>query len=300
MKRLLTRGNFLFLFLLSLILYFPSQVGEENPLAFIIAISVIEGCYLFFYFKKNDQSTTDADVVSLIYLSLGAWEVIAKLGISHPVLVPSPERVFYVFIDLWQDMLSGLFSSLNLLLWGVNLALILGISFGLFVGYLNRLRKAIIPIVRVISPIPPLVYTPYVVAVMPTFKIASIFIIFSAVFWPTFLHMIRRVGSVDRKIIDSAKSMDVSTSTMLFKVILPYTLPDIIGSLGTSVTSAMMCLTGAELLGASSGLGYFVRKYSDFADYTKVIAGIIFIGIFVTILFSIIRWIERKTIKWSY
>lgn len=56
-----------------------------------------------------------------------------------------------------------------------------------------------------ISPIPPLVYTPYVVAVMPTFKIASIFVIFSAVFWPTFLTMIARVSGMDPKIIQSAK-----------------------------------------------------------------------------------------------
>lgn len=56
-----------------------------------------------------------------------------------------------------------------------------------------------------ISPIPPLVYTPYVVAVMPTFKIASIFVIFSAVFWPTFQTMIARVSGMDPKIIQSAK-----------------------------------------------------------------------------------------------
>jgi NitT/TauT family transport system permease protein len=59
-------------------------------------------------------------------------------------------------------------------------------------------------------------------------------------------------------------------------------------------------LTGAELLGASSGLGYFVKKFSDFADYTKVIAGIILMGVVVTILVAIIQQLQKKLIKWQY
>ena len=114
------------------------------------------------------------------------------------------------------------------------------------------------------------------------------------------MSMIARVGSVDKKIIDSAKTMNVSLPAMLFKIILPYSLPDVIGRLAASLTSAMLCLTGAEMLGASAGLGYFVKKFSDYADYTKVIAGIIFIAIVITILNLLIAKLQSKVIKWKY
>lgn len=156
------------------------------------------------------------------------------------------------------------------------------------------------PIARVINTIPPLVYTPYVVAVMPTFRAASIFVIFSAVFWPTFMSMVSRVGNIDKKILDSAKSMGLSTFEMLFEIFIPYSLPEIISRLSTSLTSAMLCLTGAEMLGANSGMGYFVKKYSDYADYTKVIAGIIFIGLVVSVLNVLVQYLEKKIIKWDY
>jgi NitT/TauT family transport system permease protein len=189
-------------------------------------------------------------------------------------------------------MLQGVFSSLRLLVLGVGLALVAGVFLGLAVGWIPRLRGAVLPIANVISPIPPLVYTPYVVAVMPTFRSASIFVIFCAVFWPTFQNMIGRVSGMDQKIIQSAQVMNVSTPTMLFKVILPYCMP--------GIRAALLCLTGAELLGASSGLGYFVKKFSDFADYTKVIAGIILMGVVVTILVAIIQQLQKKLIKWQY
>lgn len=58
--------------------------------------------------------------------------------------------------------------------------------------------------------------------------------------------------------------------------------------------------SGAELLGARSGLGFFVKKFSDYANYTQVIAGIILMGIVVTVLTILIEWVQRKAIKWRY
>ena len=77
-------------------------------------------------------------------------------------------------------------------------------------------------------------------------------------------------------------------------------MPDVIGRLSGSVTSAMLCLTGAEMLGANSGLGYFVKKYSDYADYKRVIAGIILIAVVVTIINILINALQKKVIKWKY
>jgi NitT/TauT family transport system permease protein len=59
-----------------------------------------------------------------------------------------------------------------------------------------------------------------------------------------------------------------------------------------------MVLTAAEMIGATSGLGYFVRYYADFADYTRVIAGIFLIGIVVSALNYGISELEHKVVRW--
>jgi NitT/TauT family transport system permease protein len=298
MKLLLNRVNVLFLLDLALVAFLPSRRSMDAPWAYLVVLCLVEIAFLAYYAVNQRKSTLD--VASVGFLFLGFWDLMSRLNLTHPVLVPPPENVFYVFVSQRKLMLQGVFSSLRLLVLGVGLALVAGVFLGLAVGWIPRLRGAVLPIANVISPIPPLVYTPYVVAVMPTFRSASIFVIFCAVFWPTFQNMIGRVSGMDQKIIQSAQVMNVSTPTMLFKVILPYCMPGILSSLTGTIRAALLCLTGAELLGASSGLGYFVKKFSDFADYTKVIAGIILMGVVVTILVAIIQQLQKKLIKWQY
>lgn len=297
MRYVLNRGNILFAAALAVAALLPSQRKLDAVWPYIVVLFLIEAAFLFAYLRKGKKSTLDIATAAFGFLLL--WDVLSRLGMAHPVLAPPPENVFYVFVSQWEDMVAGIFSSLRLLVLGVGLAMIAGVFLGLAVGWIPRLREGILPIANVISPIPPLVYTPYVVAVMPTFKAASVFVIFCAVFWPTFQNMVGRVAGMDRKIIQAAQVMNVSTPTMLFRVILPYCKPGILASLTGTIRAALLCLTGAELLGASSGLGYFVKKYSDYADYTKVIAGIILMGIVVTALVAGIRLLQRKLVKWE-
>ena len=294
-KVIFNRGNLLFLAAVA-ILFVPTQRKMDWIVPYVVVLLLIEAAFLVAYIRKRKKSTLD--IASVSFLFLAVWDLASRLNLTHPVLVPPPENVFYVFVSQRTLMAQGVVSSLRLLLIGVGLALVFGVFLGLLVGWIPRLRGAILPIANVISPIPPLVYTPYVVAVMPTFRTASIFVIFCAVFWPTFQNMVTRVGSIDEKIIQSARVMNVSTPTMLFQIILPYCKPSILTGLTGSIRAALLCLTGAELLGASSGLGYFVKKFSDYADYTKVIAGIILMGIVVTILSAIVSQLQKKLVKW--
>lgn len=298
MKLLLNRANVFFLAALAIVLLLPARRPIDQPWVYVTVLILAEIVFLVAYARKGKKSTLD--IANVTFAFLGFWDMMSRLALTHPVLVPPPENVFYVFISQRALMIQGIFSSLRLLFFGVSLAMLAGIFFGLAVGWVPRLRGAVLPIANVISPIPPLVYTPYVVAVMPSFKAASIFVIFCAVFWPTFQNMVGRVGNIDRKIIQSAQVMNVSTPTMLIRVILPYCKPGILESLTGTIRGALLCLTGAELLGASSGLGFFVKKFSDFADYTKVVAGIILMGIVVTVLVSGLEWLQRRLVKWNY
>jgi NitT/TauT family transport system permease protein len=61
-----------------------------------------------------------------------------------------------------------------------------------------------------------------------------------------------------------------------------------------------MTLTAAEMIGASSGMGYYVRVALTYANYTKAIAGIIFIGVVVSILNIIIEFVKKRFVTWEY
>ena len=155
------------------------------------------------------------------------------------------------------------------------------------------------PIVKVLAPIPSVVYTPYIIAIMPTFRSASAMVIILGLFFPTLMQMIHRVHTIDPQIVNSARAMNVGTRDMVLRVFLPYMIPGVIGGLRVSLSTSFMILVIAEMMGATSGLGYFIKNYADFANYTNVIAGIILAGVVVTILNGVITLIQKKFVKWK-
>ena len=227
------------------------------------------------------------------------WELFTtQLNLLHPVLMPAPEAVFNVFATLYPELLANVWSSLTLLLMGAATAIIAGVLLGALVGWLPELRDVFAPIARVLAPIPSVVFAPYLVALMPTFRLASAMVIFLGLFWPTFLNTILRVVSMDRRIVDSARMLGLSSFEMVRQVVLPYLVPGIVGGLNGQLTSAIMMLTFAEMLGAKSGMGYFIINYTYFANYVNVVAGIIVVGIVVTLLNALINLAKRKLVKW--
>ena len=182
---------------------------------------------------------------------------------------------------------------------GFLTSLVAATVIGLFVGWLPKVRETVFPIAKVLAPIPAIVFTPYLVLLLHSFRFAAIMVIFLGIFWPTLMNTILRVESLDRRILDSAKMMGLSTPTMIFRVLLPYLYPTIVTGLKVQLPAAMLMLVMAEMYGASSGMGYFIINYTNYANYTNVVAGIIVVGIVVTVLDALVGLLIRKTVKWS-
>jgi NitT/TauT family transport system permease protein len=106
------------------------------------------------------------------------------------------------------------------------------------------------------------------------------------------------VSTVDHRVMDSAKTLNTKSVAMFQHILFPYCLPRIITGMNVTLSTSFMVLVAAELIGATAGLGWFVKYYSDFADYTRVVAGIIIIGLVVTLLNKLLLLIEKLLIKW--
>jgi NitT/TauT family transport system permease protein len=273
----------------------PSLASIDNKWVFLGVVILIEAALIV---KRASKSAND--IALAVFLLLFIWEFMStKTTKTNTMLVPVPERVFAVLRSDWSKIAQGIFSSLGLLFTAMGIALFLAISLGMVVGWFERLRKSILPVAKVISPIPPIVYTPYAVALLPSFRIASIFVIFNSMFWPVFINMIISVSTVDRRIMDSAKTLNTRSAAMFLQILFPYCLPRIITGMNVTLSTSFMVLTAAELIGATSGLGWYVKYNSDFANYTKVVAGIIVIGIVVTVLNKLLVMVEKILIKWK-
>lgn len=286
--------HILFLVLLFLILQ-PSVEGTDSFYSFLAVVIAIEAAIL-----AKHKSRVASDIGIIVFLVLIIWEYnTAKVGMKNAMLYPAPENVFGIFIKDYDKILQGIGSSMRLMFGAFALALIFGVGLGLLVGLSDRLSGTILPIVRVISPIPPIIYSPYAVALLPSFRAASIFVVTLTIFWPIFMNMILGVREIDKKIMDSAKTLNLSQSSLILHVLIPYSLPGIINSVSVSVSTSFLVLTAAEMIGGTSGLGWYIKYHSDFANFSKVVFGIVMIGVVVTILNVLINIVRKLLIRWK-
>ena len=266
--------------------------------AYITVLAIAFVIYVFGVHITRKKSASDIAVV--VFAFFAVWETAYKTGtVKNDLLIPSPEGLFHVFVEKPEEIWLDVLGSLQLLFWGFFLAILFGTLLGLLAGWIPRIREVLLPISNVITLIPPLMFSAYLIMVFVTFREAAIAVIFFAVFWPTFQGTVARVSQIDRAVIEAARTMGVGTLGMLGKVILPYCLPGIIRSISKSLRGAFMCLTGAEMLGINLGVGYFIEKYKSFADYRCVLAGIVTVGVITTVIDILVNKAEKTLIRWE-
>lgn len=279
--------------------YFTAHKAYYDSLPYIVVLIASFVIYSLTLFAGKKKSTSDIAVVLYGFFLL--WELSYKLGWVHnDLLIPSVEGLFHVYVEKPSEIIADVWGSVQLLFFGFLFAIILGTILGLLAGWVPRIREVLLPLSNVITLIPPLMFSAYLIMVLSTFRQAAIAVIFFAVFWPTFQGTVSRVGQIDYQIIEAARTMSVGTVGMLVKVIFPYCLPGIIKSISKSLRGAFMCLSGAEMLGVNLGIGFFIEKYKSFADYRCVLAGIVTVGVITTLIDILVNKIEKTLIKWEY
>lgn len=295
--------HLLLLVLLYEIMFVPNQRTTVRDYdALLVGIAVIEALFLFalcYCKRRGTLSTGPFDIILAVWLLMIVWELTTSvLNVAHPVLVPCPENVFDTFRKQWSLLLLNVGYSMELLLLGFALGLTAAVLLGLVAGWVPRIRAFAYPIANVMAPIPAIVISPYLVALMPTFRSASLVVIILGIFWPTFLTTVNRVQNMEVQILDSARTLQPSTMTMLTRILLPYILPGVISGLRVSMTTSLLMLNFAELMGATHGMGYYVQNSITYANYTHAVAGIFVIGIVVTILNFLVGKLQKWAIRW--
>lgn len=300
MKRIITASNIL-LAIITAELFYPHAEGKSYPhlAVFILILKAMQLVYAFIIKDNNKRKSSD-DILTVFYISFLLWQLLtARFGVLGKLLFPEPSIVFTMFTTEFVDMSKGLVNSIVLLASGYLLALFTAVPLGILVGWNGRLYRVFNPYAKVLGPIPPIVYIPYAIALLPTFRAASIFVIFIGAFWPIFVNTVHGVINIPARLIDFSRVLNIRGFRLYFRVILPGALPSICVGAELSLLFSFVMLTAAELIGATSGVGWYVRNFGDFGDYPRVISGLVFIGIVVTIITWGTTRLERRLLRWT-
>jgi len=243
------------------------------------------------------QGLFEASLVWIVLL--GAWFAAAKyLPLGDNPLIPSPTVVVRALWESLPELWVGTISSFTILVPGFVLATVLGVVSGLCIGTSPRLQRAFLPFVRVAAPVPPTVYIPYAIAILPTFKLSAIFVVFIGAFWPIFQNAAAGAHALEERYRDNARILGLEGFEYQRRVVLPAALPHIFSGMAVGLAFSFILLTVAELFGANAGLGRFVQYYADFGDYPKMVAGILYTGLITFLAMTGLDTAKRRTLFW--
>jgi NitT/TauT family transport system permease protein len=281
----------------------PDRISRDSlPLyaaGFAAALELLVLLALLFGGKKFPLDLV-CDIASFVHGALILWILCtAKFNILKESFFPPPGVVLEQAARDGGVIFANIGTSLGIVVQGYCLALVIAIPLGLFLGWSARPGNAAVYISKFLGSIPPVVYIPYGIALLPTFRSVSVMVIFLASFWPALAGTMAGALNVERQILDSARSLNVGKLSMLFHVILPASLPQIFTGCNQGLSVSFILLTSAEMIGARSGLGYYVKNFSDLGDYTRIIVGVLAIGIVVTVIVFFFNKVQRCLLRWK-
>jgi len=230
---------------------------------------------------------------------LAAWQIASgSFHFSGKYLFPTPAVTMKALWLSLPELMKGTVSSFIILVPGFSLAVVTGVAWGLLVGTVGGLDRMFSPFARFASPVPPTVYIPYAIALLPTFRLAAGFVVFIGAFWPVFLNAAAGAASLPQRYRDNARILGFRRIEYLWKIVLPASLPHIFSGMSVGLVFSFIMLTVAELFGASAGLGRFIQLYADYADYPRMVAGILYTGAVVFLSMGLLERVKRRALFW--
>jgi ABC-type nitrate/sulfonate/bicarbonate transport system permease component len=213
---------------------------------------------------------------------------------------PSIFQIFEAFLKNLSDreIYLHITASLLRILIGFLIASIAGISFGLILAYDQRLRDLKLYI-ELLRPIPPIAWIPIAIIIFGLGNASAYFIVFLGAFFPIFTNTYFGAMSIPHIYKNVVSSFEVSKFRYFFKILLFFCLPYIFTGLKTGIGMAWMSVIAAELIGAQSGLGYFIQLNRLLLQTDNIIIGMILIGIIGNLLQKLIEFAEQKIIVWN-
>ncbi|ROP60109.1 taurine transport system permease protein [Enterobacter sp. BIGb0383] len=233
------------------------------------------------------------------------WQIAATRQWVDPLLLPSltdigltAEELLadgYRQVPLWQHVAVSLARALG----AFSVAIVIGIPLGLLMGLSDGLSAVLNPFVQFLRPLPKIALIPLAVVWLGIGEASKFFLIFIATFLSVVVGAAAAVERIGRARIRVAQTLGASKRQIFLRVVLPDALPDLFTTVRLSIGIGWTSLIAAEMVAASSGLGWMVINASSYLRTDIVMLGILLLGGIGYLLDLLLLGLQRLTVPWA-
>lgn len=237
--------------------------------------------------------------VSLCLL-VGIWKVSCDKGWLPSESVPSPVVVWGALQRLHSSGMLWSHTRLSVERMAVGLAIgsSLGLSTGILIGGTRIGAMVLQPVMSVLAPVPPLVWTPILIAILGIDNSRVALVSIPTFFIVTF-GCVTGIRATDRRFVELAQAYGLTRFRMIRRVLFPSAMPSILSSLRTSAFLSWTILVFAEMIAASAGLGWLINDARTFGRTDDVGAGVLVVAVLAIITDFLLSLLQRRLTMWQ-
>ena len=233
-------------------------------------------------------------------LLLVVWQAASQFGWLSSRILPEPLAVARAFRTLAQsgELYMHVKVSLGRAIYGFVIGGGLGLLLGLLTGTFRSAETLLDTTLQMVRNIPALALIPLVILWFGIEETAKLFLVAIGVFFPVYLNTFHGIRSVDKGLIEMARSYGLSGWPLYRDVILPGALPSILVGVRFALGLVWVLLIVAETISAQAGIGYMTMNAREFLQTDVVLVGILLYALLGKLADVLSRSLERYWLRW--
>lgn len=252
---------------------------------------------------KNTRETAFYGLLGIV-IFLIVWDLVVRFT-KIGLLLPGPVAVGQFFTQSFSlnigkfTMLGHTLMSLSRVMVGYVAGIVLGVICGIGMGTSKLFNAIFKPLFELLRPIPTIAWIPIAILFFGTGEMTKYFIIFYGAFTTVTLNTYAGVMRVDPVLIGAAKMLGAKENQMLWKVIIPSSLPSIVAGMQVGLANGWMGVIAAEMVKSREGLGWLILMGQASGSMTQILGGMVSIAVIGLLLASLMRALEKELCKWN-
>ena len=228
------------------------------------------------------------------------WELAAQLELVSSSALPSLSDVASAWIAMIKDgeLITNGYASLYRASAGLLTSIVFGTALGIFMAWWRPLNIAVSPLVEMFYPMPKSALIPVTVIWLGFGDASKILLIFLGCMLPVTLGAFNGARGADRALVWSARSMGAGRLRMLWDVVVPSAMPELLNGIRTALALSFILLVSSELIVAQQGFGYLIGFLGANGSYEGMYAVVLTVAFLGFVADRIYQSMVQRVLAW--
>lgn len=227
---------------------------------------------------------------------------------ANPIYLPAPHEVAKAMYTAFTTeprrrgekwLHESLAHSIQVIALGFLISSAIGVPLGILAGTYDAMSRLHEPFVEFFRYLPAPAFGALAVAILGIHEAPKIAIIFIGTFFQQVLVVANTTRKLDASLLEAAMTLGAKRLKLLFKVVIPGIVTDLYKDMRILLGWAWTYLIVAELIGASSGITWFITQQARYKNFENVYAAIMMIGILGLSTDLVLAWLGRRIFPWQ-